>query len=78
MTHSVAEARAHRIGQKNHVNIYRFITKNSVEEDILERARKKMALDHVVIQRINKPGNAIVFCLFVCLFVCFLSLRFTL
>jgi SNF2 family DNA or RNA helicase len=29
-----------------------------VEEDILERARKKMALDHVVIQRINKPGTS--------------------
>lgn len=48
-----AEARAHRIGQKSHVNIYRLITKNSVEEDILRRARKKLALDEAVIQKMN-------------------------
>jgi SNF2 family DNA or RNA helicase len=33
---------AHRIGQKSHVNVYRFVTKDTVEEDVLERARKKM------------------------------------
>ena len=45
-----AEARAHRIGQKNQVNIYRFVTKDTVEEDILQRAKNKMVLDHLVIQ----------------------------
>jgi chromodomain-helicase-DNA-binding protein 1 len=44
-----AKARAHRIGQKNIVNIYHLIAKNMVEEDILERAKKKMVLDHLVI-----------------------------
>lgn len=39
-------ARAHRIGQKNHVNVYRFVTKDTVEEDVLERARKKMVLEY--------------------------------
>jgi chromodomain-helicase-DNA-binding protein 1 len=43
-----AQARAHRIGQKRQVNIYRLVSKNSVEEDILERAKKKMVLDHLV------------------------------
>jgi hypothetical protein len=33
---------AHRIGQQEVVNIYRFVTSKSVEEDILERANKKM------------------------------------
>ena len=28
----------------------RFVTSGSVEEDILERAKKKMVLDHLVIQ----------------------------
>lgn len=35
-------SRAHRIGQRDVVNIYRFVTSKSVEEDILERAKKKM------------------------------------
>eukprot|EP01124_Arcella_intermedia_P027112 TRINITY_DN5241_c0_g1_i1.p1 TRINITY_DN5241_c0_g1~~TRINITY_DN5241_c0_g1_i1.p1 ORF type:complete len:1373 (+),score=407.42 TRINITY_DN5241_c0_g1_i1:532-4119(+) len=51
-----AEARAHRIGQKNTVNIYRLITKDTVEEDILERAKKKMVLDHLVIQKLTEKG----------------------
>lgn len=51
-----AEARAHRIGQKNVVNIYRFVTKNTVEEDILERAKKKMVLDHLVIQKLGNKS----------------------
>ena len=37
-----AMSRAHRIGQQEVVNIYRFVTSKSVEEDILERAKKKM------------------------------------
>ncbi len=45
-----AEARAHRIGQKKVVSIYRLITKGTVEEDILQRAKNKMVLDHLVIQ----------------------------
>merc|ERR1712228_572754 len=45
-----AQARAHRIGQKEQVNVYRLVTKGSVEEDIVERAKKKMVLDHLVIQ----------------------------
>lgn len=31
-----AMARAHRIGQKSHVNVYRLVTKDTVEEDVLE------------------------------------------
>lgn len=48
-----AQSRAHRIGQKHVVNIYRLMVKNTVEEDILERAKKKLVLDHLVIQRMS-------------------------
>jgi chromodomain-helicase-DNA-binding protein 1 len=54
-----AQARAHRIGQKNQVNIYRLVTKGSVEEDIIERAKRKMVLDHLVIQRMDTTGRTV-------------------
>lgn len=41
-----AMARAHRIGQKSHVNVYRFVSKDTMEEDVLERAKKKMVLEY--------------------------------
>lgn len=44
-----AMARAHRIGQKNHVSVYRFVSKDTIEEEILERARKKMILEYAII-----------------------------
>jgi chromodomain-helicase-DNA-binding protein 1 len=42
-------ARAHRIGQKNHVMVYRLVSKDTIEEEVLERARNKMILEHLVI-----------------------------
>lgn len=54
-----AQARAHRIGQKKQVSVYRLVTKGSVEEDILERAKKKMVLDHLVIQSMDTTGRAV-------------------
>lgn len=75
-----AQARAHRIGQKNQVffiftklsvsvlnllrdrlkvNIYRLVCKNSIEEDIVERAKQKMVLDHLVIQRMDTTGRTV-------------------
>ncbi|KAF2496183.1 hypothetical protein BU16DRAFT_526699 [Lophium mytilinum] len=46
-----AMARAHRIGQKNPVSIYRLVSKDTVEEEILERARNKLMLEFITIQR---------------------------
>ncbi|QLG71129.1 hypothetical protein HG535_0B01670 [Zygotorulaspora mrakii] len=43
--------RAHRIGQKKQVKVFRFVTDNSVEEKILERATQKLRLDQLVIQQ---------------------------
>eukprot|EP00771_Trimastix_marina_P000612 gnl/Trimastix_PCT/1630.p1 GENE.gnl/Trimastix_PCT/1630~~gnl/Trimastix_PCT/1630.p1 ORF type:complete len:1022 (+),score=351.42 gnl/Trimastix_PCT/1630:863-3928(+) len=54
-----AQSRAHRIGQTKTVNIYRFVTRNTVEEEILERAKKKMVLDHLVIQRMDTSGRTV-------------------
>lgn len=54
-----AQSRAHRIGQKHIVNIYRFMVKDSVEENILERAKKKLVLDHLVIQRMSGKSGSV-------------------
>ena len=42
--------RAHRIGQTKQVVVYRFVTDESVEEKVLERAAQKLRLDQLVIQ----------------------------
>lgn len=41
------------------VSVYRLVTKNSVEEDIVERAKRKMVLDHLVIQRMDTTGRTV-------------------
>ena len=46
-----AMARAHRIGQTKPVTIYRLVSKETVEEEILERARNKLMLEFITIQR---------------------------
>lgn len=55
-----AMARAHRIGQKKLVRIFRLVSAGTVEEEILERAKRKMVLDHLVIQQLKKrtPGTS--------------------
>ncbi|KAG0667073.1 transcriptional regulator [Monosporozyma unispora] len=52
-----AMARAHRIGQKNHVMVYRLVSKDTVEEEVLERARKKMILEYAIISLGVTDGN---------------------
>lgn len=42
--------RAHRIGQKKKVYVYRLITKATVEEKIIERQAIRLKLDQMVIQ----------------------------
>ncbi|KAI6649757.1 Chromodomain-helicase-DNA-binding protein 1-like [Oopsacas minuta] len=45
-----AAARAHRIGQEKPVKILRLITKNSVEEIIIQRAAKKIEVTDTIIE----------------------------
>ncbi|KAG5684431.1 hypothetical protein PVAND_013665 [Polypedilum vanderplanki] len=43
--------RAHRIGQKKQVRVFRFVTENTVDEKLVERAEVKLRLDKLVIQQ---------------------------
>lgn len=44
-----AEDRCHRIGQQKPVTIYRLVTKDSVDENIYEIARRKLVLDAAIL-----------------------------
>jgi SWI/SNF-related matrix-associated actin-dependent regulator of chromatin subfamily A member 5 len=46
-----AQDRAHRIGQKKQVRVFRMVTENTVDEKIVERAAVKLRLDRMVIQQ---------------------------
>lgn len=46
-----AQDRAHRIGQKKQVHVYRLVTQGTIEEKVVERALKKLFLDALVIQQ---------------------------
>lgn len=48
--------RAHRIGQKKQVQVFRFVTDNAIEEKVLERAAQKLRLDQLVIQQGKKSS----------------------
>ncbi|TGJ84024.1 hypothetical protein E0Z10_g4723 [Xylaria hypoxylon] len=48
-----ALSRAHRIGQKRKVLCFQLMTKNTVEEKIMQMGRKKMALDHALIESMD-------------------------
>eukprot|EP00092_Neocalanus_flemingeri_P031244 GFUD01033937.1.p1 GENE.GFUD01033937.1~~GFUD01033937.1.p1 ORF type:complete len:2371 (-),score=719.51 GFUD01033937.1:118-7230(-) len=55
-----AIARAHRIGQKEEVKIFRLVASSSVDEDIIQRAKNKMVLDHLVIQNMDTTGKTVI------------------
>ena len=55
-----AIARAHRIGQKEEVKIFRLVASSSVDEDIIQKAKNKMVLDHLVIQNMDTTGKTVI------------------
>lgn len=54
-----AQDRAHRIGQKKQVHVFRFITDNTIEEGIYMRAQQKLKLDDILIQKEKKINHSI-------------------
>ncbi|KAE8271013.1 hypothetical protein A4X09_0g1342 [Tilletia walkeri] len=52
-----AMARAHRLNSKFHVNVFRLLVKDTVEEDVLERAKRKMVLEFAVIHQMDTSGQ---------------------
>ncbi|WWD18619.1 hypothetical protein CI109_103072 [Kwoniella shandongensis] len=52
-----AIARSHRYGQKKKVLVFRLMIKGSVEENIINKGKKKMVLDHLVVQQMDKENE---------------------
>lgn len=52
-----ALARAHRIGQEKKVLVFKLMTQSTVEEKIMQIGKKKMLLDHVLIERLDRPKD---------------------
>ncbi|KAF5841595.1 P-loop containing nucleoside triphosphate hydrolase protein [Dunaliella salina] len=50
--------RAHRIGQKKEVQVFRLCIENSIEEKVIEKAYKKLRLDALVIQQGRLTDNS--------------------
>jgi SWI/SNF-related matrix-associated actin-dependent regulator of chromatin subfamily A member 5 len=46
-----AQDRAHRIGQKRPVQVFRLVTEDTIEQKIVERAQQKLKLDAMVVQQ---------------------------
>ena len=54
-----ALSRAHRIGQKNKVLVFQLTTRSTAEEKIMQIGKKKMALDHVLIEQMGARDDSI-------------------
>ena len=83
MMDAQAQDRAHRIGQKNEVRVFRLVTTSLVEERILARATDKRNLNGLVVEAGKFNNKAGKYCsgrfytllflslsLLLCLFVC--------
>lgn len=48
-----AQARAHRLGQRNPVMIYRLITRLTIEERMMQLAKEKLVLEQIVVRKLG-------------------------
>lgn len=69
-----ALSRAHRLGQSNTVLIYRFVTRNTVEQRIVQLAKQKMMLTHLVVRGGTQARSATLSRPEVCCMLCSASL----
>ncbi|PGH20764.1 hypothetical protein AJ80_03525 [Polytolypa hystricis UAMH7299] len=53
-----ALSRAHRIGQQKKVLVFQLMTKGTAEEKIIQIGKKKLALDHVLIECMDAEDDA--------------------
>ena len=53
-----ALSRAHRIGQKNKVLVFHLMTRDTVEEKIMQVGKKKKSLDHLIIERMGDDDSS--------------------
>ena len=53
-----AQARCHRIGQKQAVKVYRLITRNTYEAEMFDKASKKLGLDKAVLHRMTSSATS--------------------
>ena len=53
-----ALSRAHRIGQKKKVLVFQLTTRATAEEKIMQIGKRKMALDHVLIEQMDAEDEA--------------------
>ncbi|CAN4123783.1 unnamed protein product [Withania somnifera] len=56
-----AEDRCHRIGQNKPVTVYRLVTRNTVDENVYEIAKRKLTLDAAILEsgaQIDNEGDA--------------------
>ncbi|KAI5853165.1 P-loop containing nucleoside triphosphate hydrolase protein [Morchella snyderi] len=51
-----ALSRAHRIGQKNKVLVFHLVTRDTAEERIMQIGKRKLSLDHLIIDRMGADG----------------------
>ena len=53
--------RAHRIGQKKQVTVFRFVVEHTIEQKMVERATKKLFLDALVVKqgKLNDTDKAV-------------------
>lgn len=52
-----AFSRAHRIGQERKVMVYRLVTRGTLEEQLIQRSKQKLMLEHLVVEKMSNSSD---------------------